>query len=165
MYSHAQILAFLYAGALTPDQKTDKFDDHGGHVGFVAKFEPLARQIADHLNLPQFAEVEHPGVVEYEIIEPLGKWILDHPMRQSTDAFDCFVMSYGTWLTSELTKNQRFEVQTLIGKDTWENVWTEDDKPLTFASSAEAQTALNDHINQCNSANIKISKSDFRIAM
>lgn len=99
-YSHAQILAFLYAGALSSDQKTNKFDVHEGHIGFVANCEPLARQIADHLNLPRFAQVLHPGVVEYEIIEPLGKWILDNP-KQKHQAFDCFILAYGSWLVKE----------------------------------------------------------------
>ena len=100
-YSHAQNLAFLYAGALTKDRKKDGFDAHEGHIGFVDSCEPLARQIADHLNLPQFAQVSHPGVVEYEIIEPLGKWILDNPVRRSDEAFNRFVLEYGNWICED----------------------------------------------------------------
>lgn len=100
MYSHAQILAFLYAGALTPDQETDKFEDHEGHRGFVANCEPLARRIADHLNSPDFADVLHDGVVEYEVVEPLGKWILDNPEHFS-QAFDQFALVYRNWLIKE----------------------------------------------------------------
>lgn len=97
MYSHAQILAFLYAGALTPDQETDKFDDHEGHRGFVANCEPLARRIADQLNAPAFADVFHDGVVEYEVIEPLGAWVLNNP-TQLDQAFDRFCDDYRNWL-------------------------------------------------------------------
>ena len=34
-------------------------------------------------------------------------------------------------------------VETRIGHD-WENVWTEDDQPLTFATRAEARAELSD---------------------
>lgn len=58
---------------------------------------------------------------------------------------------------------KRFEVQTLTGRDVWENVWTEDDAPLTFATAAEAQTAIDDHLNTCQAAGIEAYKKDFRI--
>ena len=32
-------------------------------------------------------------------------------------------------------------VETLIGSD-WENVWTEDDKPMTFTSRGEARLEI-----------------------
>jgi hypothetical protein len=56
----------------------------------------------------------------------------------------------------------KFEVQTRIGA-TWENVWTEDDAPLTFATPAEAESALLDHLNDCQAAGIEVYKKDFRI--
>jgi hypothetical protein len=57
----------------------------------------------------------------------------------------------------------RFEVQTRTGRNTWENVWTEDDVPLTFASSFFAREALRDHLNDCKAAGIEVYAKDFRI--
>jgi hypothetical protein len=56
-----------------------------------------------------------------------------------------------------------FEVQTRIGHDEWENVWTEDDVPLTFASSFFAREALRDHLNDCKAAGIEVYAKDFRV--
>ena len=46
---------------------------------------------------------------------------------------------------------QRWEVQTLIGND-WENVWTCDDEPETFASHYEADAILAEHLRDCRMA-------------
>jgi hypothetical protein len=56
-----------------------------------------------------------------------------------------------------------FEVQTRTGRNTWENVWTEDDVPLTFTSSFFAREALRDHLNDCKAAGIEVYAKDFRI--
>lgn len=92
MYSHATITAFLYAGAINAD-----LDDWGGHIGFVRANEELAKQIADHLNAPEFAEVFHPGVVEYELIEPLGAWLVANP-TEADKAIDKFKTDYLNWI-------------------------------------------------------------------
>jgi hypothetical protein len=55
-----------------------------------------------------------------------------------------------------------FEVQTRIG-NAWENVWTEDDAPLTFAALVDAEVALLDFLTDCLAAGIEVYKKDFRI--
>lgn len=45
----------------------------------------------------------------------------------------------------------RFEVLTLIGHD-WENVWTVEGEPLTFATYVEAVEELVDHLAECTKA-------------
>ena len=57
----------------------------------------------------------------------------------------------------------KFEVQTLVGQDTWENVWTEDGAPLVFVSRVEAKTSLNDHLHSCKAAGIDVHARDFRV--
>jgi hypothetical protein len=69
--------AFLYAGALTPDQETDKFDAWGGHTGFVHACTDYAQAIESWLVQPDRADDNHPGVLVYELIEPLGAWLID----------------------------------------------------------------------------------------
>jgi hypothetical protein len=44
-----------------------------------------------------------------------------------------------------------YEVQTeMLGG--WENCWTENDKPATFASREEAEAAIEEHIADCINA-------------
>ncbi len=56
-----------------------------------------------------------------------------------------------------------YQVETKIGHD-WENVWTEDDKPLTFASSTAARAAISAHLRDCKAAGIEANAKDFRVA-
>ena len=46
---------------------------------------------------------------------------------------------------------QRWEVLTLIGNN-WENVWSTDDEPWTFASYAQAEEEIYEHIRDCELA-------------
>lgn len=46
----------------------------------------------------------------------------------------------------------RYEVQTLFINQ-WENCWSDEDgKPITYASEAEAQADIDDHIKSCEEA-------------
>ena len=56
-----------------------------------------------------------------------------------------------------------FEVQTLVGRDKWENVWTDDGEPVTFTTSFFAREALRDHLTDCKEAGIEVYASDFRV--
>jgi hypothetical protein len=57
----------------------------------------------------------------------------------------------------------KFEVQTRIGNE-WENVWSEDDVPLTFATSFLAREALRNHLSDCKAAGIEVYAKDLRVA-
>jgi hypothetical protein len=46
---------------------------------------------------------------------------------------------------------QRWEVLTLVG-NFYENTWSEDGEPLTFATYAEAEAELTDHLEACEEA-------------
>lgn len=46
---------------------------------------------------------------------------------------------------------QRWEVLTLIGNH-WENVWSLDEEPETFASYEDASIALEEHLLECRGA-------------
>jgi hypothetical protein len=60
-------------------------------------------------------------------------------------------------------KAPRYEVLTAIGNG-WENVWTEDDKPVTFASYDEALTEMLEHIADLVEAGMDFNPRDFKIA-
>ena len=87
--SVAHTTAFLYAGAL---QKADElenaslkdrgiaidlWDDWGGHTAFVHTCTEYAHAIESWLGQPERDDDNHPGVLAYEIIEPLGGWLID----------------------------------------------------------------------------------------
>ena len=46
---------------------------------------------------------------------------------------------------------QRWEVLTLVG-NYWENVWSIDDEPWTFASYTQAEEEIYEHIRDCEFA-------------
>jgi hypothetical protein len=56
-----------------------------------------------------------------------------------------------------------YEVQTLTYPDTWENTWTDslDDKPVQFATYAEAAAELADHLRNMAIAVINDHLDDF----
>ena len=57
---------------------------------------------------------------------------------------------------------QRFEVQTQFLNGTWENVWTEDDIPLTFDSPVQAESEIFDHVNECKASGITVDRYRIR---
>ena len=77
MTSTATITAFLYAGALQAPatDNTYPFDDWGGHTGFVSRAELYAKAINKFLQ-EQSPDHIYPGVLEYEVIEPMGMWLI-----------------------------------------------------------------------------------------
>jgi hypothetical protein len=95
----AHTTAFLYAGALTPDQETDKFDAWGGHTGFVHACTDYAQAIESWLVQPDRADDNYPGVLAYEIIEALGEWLIARDAPLDTGAvLQEFQRRYLEWI-------------------------------------------------------------------
>ena len=81
----ACMTAFLYAGAIQSEanqnamiDRSNPFDDWGGHTGFVWVCAEYAEAIQAALNTREDEEDVWPGVMEYELLEPLGEWLLTH---------------------------------------------------------------------------------------
>ena len=61
-----------------------------------------------------------------------------------------------------------YVVETQVG-NTWENVWCEDDKPMTFVSEDEAEAEIEDTLECMQSAymrgdmSLPMSREEFRI--
>lgn len=89
----ASITAFLYAGATERDrdltrcnddterfENTERFEKWEGHLGFVFYAERIATAIIEWLDErsanPEINDV-YPGVIEYELIEPLGAQLIE----------------------------------------------------------------------------------------
>ena len=57
-----------------------------------------------------------------------------------------------------------FRVDTALVNDRWEDAWQSDDSPVRFASRAEAQRAIDDHIQDLRLANMDgATNDDYRI--
>ena len=105
----ASITAFLYAGALhkagelyTASLKDrgiaiDLWNDWNGHIGFIDTAETYAISIAQWL---AERDDNHPGVLEYEIIEPMGEWLIVHeaPLPSTEAVLAEFQKRYLAWI-------------------------------------------------------------------
>ena len=102
----AEITAFLYAGAIqhpSLGQQGDgiDLDDWGGHTGFVNYCATYATQIHDWLETRQ--DAVHPGVMVYELIEPMGEWLLEHktvPLKPDK-VLHHFKIEFINWLDND----------------------------------------------------------------
>lgn len=100
--------AFLYAGAIQCAanrtavlDRTNLFDDWNGHTGFVWHCSEYANAIQDWLDARPEEYDLYPGVLEYEVIEPLGEWLLTaHEYPPEVDAvLDEFRTRFIGWVT------------------------------------------------------------------
>jgi hypothetical protein len=79
----ASYTAFLYAGAIQSAanraavvDRSNLFDDWNGHTGFVWACAEYAEAIQKALDEREDKEDAWPGVLEYEVLEPFGEWLL-----------------------------------------------------------------------------------------
>lgn len=100
----AQITAFLYAGALqhpTLGQKGQGLclDRWEGHTGFVTYCALYAGAINDWLDT---RDDIMPGVLQYELIEPLGEWLLEssHSCLDAAVVLERFKTEYVAWIAA-----------------------------------------------------------------
>jgi hypothetical protein len=75
-------------------------DDWNGHTGFVWACAEYANAIQEWINESYQVNPDHPGVMEYEILEPLGEWLLTaHEYPPETDAVLAeFKARFITWV-------------------------------------------------------------------
>lgn len=101
--------AFLYAGALQcprnreamREDNINLFDDWDGHTGFVWACAEYAEHIQAWLQLNMEIYDTWPGVLEYEILEPLGEWLLtahEYP-PEAVAVLDEFKARFIPWVT------------------------------------------------------------------
>ena len=98
----AEITAFLYAGALQHPTLGQKgaglcLESWGGHTGFVSYCAIYAAEIEEWLG----ARLDsHPGVMLYELIEPMGEWLLEKMIGPPKDGvvLGYFMTEYLAWI-------------------------------------------------------------------
>jgi hypothetical protein len=56
-----------------------------------------------------------------------------------------------------------WHVETLHHAGEWINTWTDDDKPLTFRTRAEALDELDDHLQMMQAARIPDDRKNYRV--
>jgi hypothetical protein len=95
--SIAEITAFMYAGALQHPTKGTDYEHWEGHTGFVLYCANYAVAIDEWLDTR--TDDDHPGVMLYELIEPMGEWMigLDGPLETDV-ALEYFKTEYLAWI-------------------------------------------------------------------
>lgn len=95
----AEITAFLYAGAVQHPTlgSTMRMDNWSGHVGFVGHCTDYAIAIDAWLATQTD---NYPGVLAYELIEPMGEWLIEKFNRPPdvADVLDYFKIEFLAWL-------------------------------------------------------------------
>jgi hypothetical protein len=102
----AEITAFMYAGALQHPSLGQKgqglcLDIWSGHTGFVAYCATYAAEINEWLDTRQ--DEVHPGVMLYELIEPMGEWLLEMRKGPPKDGvvLEHFKTEFLHWINKE----------------------------------------------------------------
>lgn len=95
--SIAEITAFMYAGAIQSRHNGLDFEHWEGHTGFVTYCTMYAAAIDEWLDTRE--DESHPGVMLYELIEPMGEWLiqLNVPI-EADDALDYFKEKFLEWI-------------------------------------------------------------------
>lgn len=110
--SAAAYAAFIYAGALQSDalKHSDDgslMDAWGGHSGFVWEVTYYADRIAQWLDqrLDAYCDQWH-GVIEYELMEPLGEWLVAMGEPPGDDeVLKQFEHEYTVWIARNALEN------------------------------------------------------------
>jgi hypothetical protein len=118
----ASLTAFLYAGAVARDRELGPgdslFELYQGRTGFVFYAERIAKSLVAFLQHPNRQADEYPGVLEYELIEPLGGWLIanadvlvgDHIDLPAT-ATAYFSEQYIDWLNTPVAEKAAPEAE------------------------------------------------------
>jgi hypothetical protein len=104
--SIAALTAFMYAGALEHPIKGLKhgadFENWEGHTGFVFYCGEYAIAIEQWLTTPERIDDEHDGVMLYELIEPMGEWLIGQDGPLDTDVvLQHFKTEYLAWINKD----------------------------------------------------------------
>ncbi|WP_141691025.1 hypothetical protein, partial [Brochothrix thermosphacta] len=99
----AELTAFMYAGALQHPALGQKgsgvcLDHWGGHTGFVSHCTTYAAEIDEWLDTRE--DEVHPGVMLYELIEPMGEWLLEmkNGPPENGVVLEYFKVEYLAWI-------------------------------------------------------------------
>jgi hypothetical protein len=105
VYSIAEIVAFLYAGAIQHPTLGNRgegmdLDSWSGHTGFVGHCTGYALAIDQWLTT---RSDEFPGVFVYELIEPMGEWLIEkfHNPPEVAEVLDYFKVEFLAWINKD----------------------------------------------------------------
>lgn len=106
----ASYTAFIYAGALQSpamDKDPQIMESYGGHTGFVWYATQYAHAITQWIIERVNTENEDwPGVIQYELFEPMGEWLLTLEPPTIEEVLEKFETEYITWIAkSELERS------------------------------------------------------------
>lgn len=74
---HAMYIMNGYSEAASGGRDASVLQEQVGHIGVADTIASLAAVVGDYLASPEVTALggHQPGVFEYEILEPLGKWL------------------------------------------------------------------------------------------
>lgn len=101
MHSVALIAMYLMAGynAAARELPPSQLQELSGHLAVADEVARIAAAIHEVLETEALAVGgEAPGVLEYEVIEPMGAWIHAHSMCTIQQASDEFSRRYLAWM-------------------------------------------------------------------
>lgn len=98
----ARLTAFMYAATVQASPTHcdgRRFENWQGHLGFVRFCSRVAMEIVEYLQAHDDPDQPYPGVMEYEVLETLGKRLieLDHTVEVS-QALQWFVEDFNRFM-------------------------------------------------------------------
>lgn len=104
-HSVALIAMYLMNGyeAEARIMSSSKLQEMSGHLGVADELACVAAAIHDHLESPeaQALGTEYPGVLEYEVIEPIGQWLHANSICTVDEARTEFARRFEAWMKEE----------------------------------------------------------------
>ena len=96
--------AFMFAGATRPNDAPELCERFGGQLGFACKLVPHVLAVVTVLSRAYSRRgfnPDYPGVLEYELLEPLGEWLIresQHGFVQPRDTAARFLRQFRQWV-------------------------------------------------------------------
>lgn len=120
IHSVALIAMYLMIGYEAEDRRLNgsELQDMSGHLGVADELSRIASTLHEHLQSPEAQALGHdyPGVLEYEVIEPLGQWLHANSMCTIEQARDEFARRFDAWLKNEAAAGEELHVLELARK-------------------------------------------------
>lgn len=103
-HSVALIAMYLMNGyeAEARASASSQLQELSGHLGVAEEIARIAAEIHEHLETEALpVGVEYPGVLEYDVVEPLGKWLHANSMCTLEQARAEFARRFEAWVKDE----------------------------------------------------------------
>lgn len=125
----------------------------------AVEMHPVAREIRDGMELFEQCEPDSPDLHCWSVYLHMKEGGITCIADCPTEEIALFVADA---VEARIKPQSRFEVQTRFSWG-WENVWTEDDRPLFFDNLPEARDYLANFLEDRQTNGLTVSDQDYRI--